>query len=220
MTSGIAHYSRGFAVLFVFFLAGACETQRYREQDIRIILPTAVPSAAATARPTLGRSSARIREGQDGTSKDTPKARWRGIQELLAERKLTVEDLGWIVPDAKNLSQEIAKGNPKVVVSKIEAAQRTIEAWVVNRDFVSGKLERIRALIGKADLTPARGFEMNERLGAVPRLLEEGNYGLANETLTLIRGELAEMSTPTPEPARDAESTPTADGTVPLRSPE
>ncbi len=60
------------------------------------------------------------------------------------------------------------------------------------------KLEETRALIAKADATKINIGSMNDRLAAVPRLLDEEKYSVAMEVLNEIQAEIKTSETAPP----------------------
>ena len=198
--SGIARYSSVLLVLGVLVPSGGCEARKYQEREVRIVVPTVPPATPTVDRPTTAeqKKPTEVPEIAGPATRETVVARWKGIETLLYTRKLSREDLSWIVPAAADLPKEVEEGDPEAVAAKIALVRRTIETWTFTREFLDGKLDRTRKKVARAALTPEKASEMGERLETVSRLLGHEDYALANESLMFIQEELTDLSIPSP----------------------
>lgn len=229
VTSGTALCKPILALVVPVLFLLACESPRYPEREIRFVVtiphlppkaavqtaspippPASVPAGISTKSETPPEPVRPVKE----VSREELQERWRGIEKLLLNRKLLLEDFVSVAPDAKGLPEEISTGDPKIVAQKIAGFRKKVETVLIDRKFVSEKFDRTKALINKKSLSEEKQAEMSERLGVIPRLLGDENYELANGALTFIQEELAEMEKP-----RVIEGIPTAPVETPTQAP-
>jgi hypothetical protein len=202
----IAHCSICLIVVGPTLLFSACEKPAYKEQEIKIVMPD-LPVAVQKEKVRVADVATPVPASETATpikpvnptvplTREAVEANWNEVQQFATERGLTQDDLVRVAPAARLLPGEVATGEPKVLARKIAAVKKAIEAVVINRKFVNEKLDRTRTLLNNKELTPEKLAQMNDRLEVVPRLLGDENYELANEALTFIQEELAELGKP------------------------
>lgn len=174
----------------------ACQSTKYHEQEIQIVLPT--PPSAQIAKPGP-QVVAAVSKNPETITHAAVAERWKGIQRLLSERRMTLDDLSLLSPSASKIPEEVITDSPNLVALKLATLKKAIENTAINREFLDRKLARTKTLLAQKTLPPGKQGEMNDRMGAIPRLLEGENFAVANETLTSIQEDLAEMSTSHPE---------------------
>lgn len=115
------------------------------------------------------------------------------------EKKITIvvrgaSSMSSVVQKSKKPARVARKAKPKKMVIQAPTPEPVGQEVLILRRF-----KRTKRVLMKLKLTPAKASEMKDRMSAIPRLLEDERYGLADETLMWIEEELEEIRSSTPQ---------------------
>ena len=176
------HPRRPEIIFFLLLIFPACKSNPYPEKEIAVVVPF-------THAPTKS-NIVKTAEPKKPIIREDVRQSWSQLERTLKERKLTLLDLASTSSDILQTVKTLETGDPSRLIEKIDSYRRNLGSLKVDRKFVLDKMERTRAILVGKKLSEGEMSGYSQRLEAVPRLLEEEKWSVANEVMTDMQNEL------------------------------